>query len=105
MGGTKKKTIAQVEKAQAATAKPEKKEKEGRVSIQKARLVAVSRVDEKQALKTLSPLKAITIYVAAKALGVNASLAASLLRSLESKNLIKKEGGFSGHYVYTLTSS
>lgn len=105
MGGTKKKPLSQVEKAQAAAPKPEKKEKETKTSGQKVKLSAIARVDEQQALKSLSQLKAITIYAAAKALGVNASVASSLLRSLESKNLIGKVGGFSGHYVYSPLSS
>ena len=55
-----------------------------------------------QAIKTLTPLKAITIYGAAKVLGVRASLAVKILKSLENKGLINKVGGTSGRHIYSI---
>ena len=112
MGGTKKKSISQADKAQSAqdsaqgTApkKPEKKTaKEAKLAQQQAKQQALlaPKMDDRQLLKSLAPLKAITVYGAARALGLNAAIAVQTLRSLESKNAIRKVGGYSGHYIYT----
>ncbi len=111
MGGTKKKSISQADKAQSAqdsaqstaSKKPEKKTaKEARLAQQQAKQQALvaPRIDDKQLMKSLAPLKAITVYGTATALGLNASIAAQTLRNLESKNVIRKIGGYSGHYIY-----
>jgi small subunit ribosomal protein S25e len=111
MGGTKKKSMTQADKAQTAQdgsqndgpKKPEKKTaKEARLAQQQAKQQALimPKMDEKQLLKTLSPLKAITVYGAARALGLNAAIAAQTLRNLESKNVLRRVGGYSGHYIY-----
>lgn len=109
MGGTKKKPISQAEKAQSiSTKKPEKKSsREAKLSQQqsKGQALLAPRLDEKQATKILGPLKAITIYSAARAMDVNPSVASSVLRSLESKAILKRTGGYSGHYVYALSTS
>ena len=115
MGGTKKRSISASEKSQSASEsaqsgpkKPEKKTaKEAKLAAQQARqqsLVA-HRNDEKQFLKSLAPLKAITVYGAARTLGLNAAIAAQTLRNLESKNVIKRVGGYSGHYIYAVAES
>jgi small subunit ribosomal protein S25e len=111
LGGTKKKSISQADKAQSAqdsaqgqsAKKPEKKTaKEAKLAQQQAKQQALvaPKMDDKQLLKILSPLKAITVYGAARALGLNAAVTLQTLRNLESKNVIKKVGGFSGHYIY-----
>lgn len=112
MGGTKKKSMTQADKAQSAqdsaqneggVKKPEKKTaKEARLAQQQAKQQALimPKMDEKQLLKTLSPLKAITVYGASRALGLNAAIAAQTLRNLESKNVLRRVGGYSGHYIY-----
>ncbi len=111
MGGTKKKSIGQADKAQSAqdsaqgsfAKKPEKKTaKEAKLAQQQAKQQALlaPKMEDKQLLKTLAPLKAITVYGAARALGLNAAIAAQTLRTLESKNAIRKVGGYSGHYIY-----
>ncbi len=112
MGGTKKKSMTQADKAQSAqdsgqneggAKKPEKKTaKEARLAQQQAKQQALimPKMDEKQLLKTLSPLKAITVYGASRALGLNAAIAAQALRNLESKNVLRRVGGYSGHYIY-----
>jgi small subunit ribosomal protein S25e len=110
MGGTKKKSMTQADKAQTAqdsaqgdSKKPEKKTaKEAKLAQQQAKQQALiaPKMDDKQLLKTLITLKAITVYGAARALGLNAAIALQTLRNLESKNVIKKVGGYSGHYIY-----
>lgn len=103
MGGTKKKSISQAEKAQVMAAK--KREKETKTSQKIKRDVVIPKIDENQAIKLFGPMKAITVYNVAKTLNVRASIASALLRSLESKGILKKFGGYSGHYVYALASA
>jgi len=62
----------------------------------------VPKMTEDEMMKSLAPLKAITIYTASRALGVNASIATGLLRDLEDKKIISKAGGFSGHAVWSV---
>src|SRR5271157_4918899 len=115
MGGTKKKSISAADRSQSASEsgqpnqpkKPEKKTaKEAKLAAQQAKQQALvaPKMDEKQLVKTLAPLKAITVYGTARALGLNAAIAAQTLRSLESKNVLHRVGGYSGHYVYALTA-
>jgi small subunit ribosomal protein S25e len=116
MGGTKKKSISSADRAQSAQdsaqqpgpKKPEKKSaKESKLAAQQAKQQALiaPKMDEKQLLKALTPLKAITIYGTSRALGLNAAIAAQTLRNLEAKNAIKRVGGYSGHYVYAVNSA
>ncbi|MEM4311722.1 MAG: hypothetical protein QXX95_04975 [Nitrososphaerales archaeon] len=94
------------EKAQIiAQRKQEKQKKEAPKSKKEKRPFYLSALNEKDVEKALKDLKAITTYSLAKALDVNASLANSLIKSLESKNIIKKIGGYSGHYIYKSVSS
>ncbi|HVP22335.1 MAG TPA: hypothetical protein VMS77_00320 [Conexivisphaerales archaeon] len=106
MGGTKKKTMASAEKEQDRKAEEEKpKEKKGGKGAKLSRAVQPQyslNVREEDALGQLAPLKAITIYSAAKTLGVKASIASTLLRSMADKGMLDRVGGFSGHYVYAV---
>jgi small subunit ribosomal protein S25e len=115
MGGTKKKSISAADKSQSGSEngpqgqpkKPEKKTaKEAKLAAQQAKQQALvmPKMDEKQLVKTLAPLKAITIYATARALGLNAAIAAQALRTLEAKKVVHRVGGYSGHYVYALTT-
>lgn len=116
MGGTKKKSISSAEKSQSAQdaaqqqsgpKKPEKKTaKESKLAAQQAKQQALiaPKMDEKQLLKALSPLKAITVYGASRSLGLNAAIAAQTLRNLEAKNAIRRVGGYSGHYIYAVNA-
>jgi small subunit ribosomal protein S25e len=113
MGGTKKKSISSADKSQSAQdsaqqagpKKPEKKTaKESKLAAQQAKQQALiaPKMDEKQLLKSLGPLKAITVYGASRTLGLNAAVAAQTLRNLESRNAIRRVGGYSGHYIYAV---
>ncbi len=62
----------------------------------------VPKMTDDDMVKSLAPLRAITIYTASKALGVNASIASGMLRDLEGKKMISKAGGFSGHTVWSI---
>jgi small subunit ribosomal protein S25e len=108
MGSVKKKPLAAMEKnqqTQEEEAKPKKKGKETKpMSERKRPEVIAPKIGEQEMAKTLASLKAITIFGASKSLGVNASVARSILAGLEAKGLITKIGGFSGHYVWAAAS-
>ena len=104
MGGAKKKPLASMERAQRREAEEaQQKRKEAKREQQsKQQSTLQLKMSDEQILNTLSPLRAITVYAAARALGVKASVASAALRSLHQRGLLKKEGGFSGHPIYTL---
>ena len=99
LGGQKKKTISKSEKkSKPEPIKTDKKSKSKLAKLQT--IVTVPKIDEKEAAKTFVPMKAITIYSTAKSLGINASLANRLIKNLEGKGILTKDGGYGGHYVY-----
>jgi small subunit ribosomal protein S25e len=111
VGGVKKKSLASMEKTQESQDEEQspgqpqkgKKTKEKAAPQQQKRLPFLApKMTEAEMVKTLTPLRAITIYSASRALGVNASIATNLLRGLEEKSLITKTGGFSGHFVWSV---
>ena len=87
---------------QAGAAPKGKKEKEQKAAPQQQKRLPflVPKMTEAEMMKSLAPLRAITVYSASRALGVNASIATGLLRDLEDKKMISKAGGFSGHLVW-----
>jgi small subunit ribosomal protein S25e len=113
MGGTKKKTLASMEKSQddssagAASGDDKGKKKteksKGPGSSKRVDVLA-PRMSDQDMVKTLASLKAITVYGAAKSLSVNASVASGVLSNLEDKGMVKRVGGFSGHYIWTAAS-
>ncbi|MBM3896951.1 MAG: MarR family transcriptional regulator [Thaumarchaeota archaeon] len=105
MGGTKKKPLAQAERAQTKQDEPKKDEKKSgkadkSIQQQKLQSITVPKMDDNQIAKVFGGMKAITIYKTAKALNVNASIATTFLKSLESRSTIKRVGGYSGHYIW-----
>jgi small subunit ribosomal protein S25e len=114
MGGTKKKTLASMEKTQnedgeqqADGSKIKKTEKvKAAVGERKRVEVLMPKLGDQELLKSLSSQKAITIYTAARSLNVSASVARSVIGNLEMKGMLFKIGGYSGHYVWapSLTS-
>lgn len=94
----------QTSQAVEDTQKPKKKEKEMKQLVQKKLTMVPPRLSDADFVKTLTPVKAITIYSAARALGVSAAVAKGVLSGLESRGLVAKVGGFSGHYVWTVAS-
>jgi small subunit ribosomal protein S25e len=79
-----------------------KKQKEQKAAPQQKKQFTFlpPKMTDAEVVKSLAPLKAITISTASRALGVNASVASGILRDFESKKLLRKVGGFSGHAVY-----
>ena len=112
MGGVKKKSLASMEKSQDSTESGQeqeasskgKKSKEQKAVPQQKRQLAFlpPSMSDAEMMKTLAPLKAITVYTASRALGVNASVASALLKELEAKSMITRSGGFSGHGVWSV---
>ena len=112
MGGVKKKSLASMEKSQDSTetAQPQESTAKGKKTKEKAgpqRTKQLSflapKMSDAEFIKTLSPLKAITVYTTSRALGVNASVASGVLKDLESKKMLTRVGGFSGHGVWSKT--
>lgn len=104
MGGTKKKSLSASAKSQEESSpqlaeKKEEKKTKGQKQ-QKAKVTVL--LDEKQGLKALSGLKAVTPQSLAKNLGVKISVANTFIRSLEAQGSVKCVGGYSGHRVYEL---
>ena len=113
MGGVKKKSLASMEKsqdsqetAQDQAAPKAKKGKETKSAPQQSKKLAflVPKMTDAEMMKSLTPLRAITVSTASRSLGVNASVATQLLRDLEGRNLIVQAGGFSGHRVWAVKS-
>jgi len=77
------------------------KETKGPPQQQKKLPFLVPKMTDQEMMKSLTPLKAITVLAAARALGVNSSIAMGVLKGLEGKKLVARVGGFSGHYVWT----
>ncbi|HKT21419.1 MAG TPA: hypothetical protein VJR06_02170 [Nitrososphaerales archaeon] len=110
MGGVKKKSMASMEKSQdsqaegpagEAPAKGKKAEKKSAPQQRKQLSFLPPKLSDAEFLKTLAPLKAITVYTASRALGVNASVASYVLKDLETKAMLKRVSGFSGHGVWS----
>jgi len=106
MGGTKKRTLASMEKSQNDEAEDDTKKKSEKKGPSERKRVDVlpPKMTDQEFMKSLAPLKAITLFNASKTLAVNASVARSILASLESKGAITKVGGSSGHYVWAPAS-
>jgi small subunit ribosomal protein S25e len=114
MGGTKKKSLASMEKSQDDNAtsaagggddKGKKKTEKTKVVGERKRVdVLMPRMNDQELMKSLTSLKAITIYGAARSLSLNVAVARMVLSSLEAKGLVKRVGGFSGHYIWTPAS-
>ena len=102
MGGNKNKPAAKQEKGTvtgpAGEIKSGTKEEKKSKPQQKARLSVT--LEEPVGMKAISNMKSITIQSVAKAANVKISVANSFLKSLETKGVIKKAGGYSGHRVY-----
>ena len=112
MGGVKKKSLASMEKSQDTQETGQeqegpakgKKTKEQKAGPQQKRQLAFlpPKMSDAELMKSLTPLKAITVFTASRALGVNASVATTLLRDLEERSMLRRAGGFSGHGVWAV---
>jgi len=108
MGGSKKKSPSQQEKSQTSEAakKDGKKSKKGdkKDSGPKKAEITVMLNDD-QAMNIIKGAKVLTAQDLARQTGVKISAANTfLIRSLE-KGILKRIGGYSGHYIYQPVSA
>lgn len=106
MGGTKKVTPAKQDKAQGSKdAKDSKKNRKdkGESGPRKAEITVI--VNEKEAIKIIQNAKVVTVHDLARQTGVKVSAANAFLSESAKKGIIKKVGGYSGHYIYQAVSS
>jgi len=101
MGGNKKKpsqSNATKSQENRGGKKEEVKKTPTSKTQQKQRISVL--IEEGQGLKALDSMKAITVHSFARTLGVKISVASNFLKNLESKNIVKSVGGYSGHRIY-----
>ena len=104
MGGSKKKSPAQMDKSQTDEKKESigKKDKKQEKTEKKAEITVI--VNEDQALKLIKSNNYLTVQELAKQTGVKISAANACLVSLTKKGTLKRAGGFSGHWIYQPTA-
>lgn len=103
MGGTKKKSAAQMDKSQEGDktkkdGSEKKKDKKQDKTEKKAEIQVI--LNEDQALKLIKSNNYLTIQELARQTGVKISTANACLVSLMKKGIVKRAGGFSGHWIY-----
>lgn len=107
MGGAKKKSPAQQEKAQLDEATKVSGKKKGKKQEKseggKAEISVI--VNEEQALKFIRSSKVITVQDLARQTGVKISAANAYLKKLLQNGAVKRIGGYSGHHIYQPVAS
>lgn len=100
MGGSKKPTAASKDKSSGSRDTKKKKDKgEGGGSGPKKAEITVL-VNSKQAMRIIENSKVITVQDLARQMGVKISAANAFLKESASNGIIKRVGGYSGHYLY-----
>jgi small subunit ribosomal protein S25e len=102
MGGAGKKPISAEAKRQLKEQEAQAEKEKGKKGEEKIK--GSINVDEKQVISILSSLKAITPQAIARSTGVRVSVANAILKRLEEQGIVKRFGGYSGHYVYQLVN-
>jgi small subunit ribosomal protein S25e len=102
MGGAGKKPISAEAKRQLKEQEAQAEKEKGKKGEEKIK--GSINVDEKQVISILSSLKAITPQAIARSTGVRVSVANAILKRLEEQGVVKRFGGYSGHYVYQLVN-
>ena len=105
MGGAGKKSIGAEAKRQLKEQEQEARKEKGKKEKGEERQKGAVMVDDKQVINALSSLKAITAHALARSIGVKVSVANSMLKRFEAQGMLKRFGGYSGHYVYQLVDS
>tara|TARA_B110000014_G_scaffold200858_1_gene150437 strand:+ start:67 stop:366 length:300 start_codon:yes stop_codon:yes gene_type:complete len=93
--GSKNKSVSSNEKSQSGKDKGKKEKKEH----SEKKDVAVF-INEDEASKIIKSSKAITIQDLARQTNVKISTANAFLKKAVAQGIVKKVGGFSGHYIY-----
>ena len=99
--GNKNKSISSSDKSKKTNNIKTKKEKKG-IPEKKETLVFI---DEQQASKFVSSSKVFTVHELARQTGVKISTANEFVKKSLKEDMVKRVGGFSGHYVYKPVSS
>tara|TARA_B100000929_G_C15478365_1_gene410292 strand:+ start:87 stop:398 length:312 start_codon:yes stop_codon:yes gene_type:complete len=102
MGGSKNKSPAQKEKLQQHKDAEQKKSKKSKSEDSKAEISVL--INESQALKYIKSANVITVHDLARNTSVKISAANSFLQKSLNNGIVKRIGGFSGHYVYQTVS-
>ncbi len=108
MGGAKKKSLAQMEKAQDQQDKktePRKEKKGKQIVEKKARGIDVPDLEDTRFLSELSKMGAITPYALASQFNLRISVAKDLLEELERKRLVKSVAGNSRIRIYRIAAA
>ena len=79
------------------------KKDQGEGGPKKAEITVI--INEQEASKIIQNAKVITVHYLARQTGVKVSAANKFLKQSLEKGLIKKVGGYSGHYIYQPASS
>jgi small subunit ribosomal protein S25e len=93
--GSKNKSVSSSEKSQGGKDKTKKDKKDH----SEKKDVAVF-INEEEAGKIIKSSKVITIQDLARQSNVKISTANAFLKKALSQGVVKKVGGFSGHYIY-----
>ena len=83
--------------------KPKKDEAKPFVKSQRHKSSVI--IEDINNVNIIKGMKAITAQSVSKLLGVKISIANNYIRNLESKGSVKLIGGYSGHRVYSLTTT
>lgn len=99
MGGAKKKSPAQAEKAQQAeAAKKDGSKKDKKEQKQKTNISVI--IDEGQAMNFIKNSKVFTVQELSRQTNVKVSAANAFLVNLLKQGTVKRIGGYSGHHIY-----
>jgi small subunit ribosomal protein S25e len=93
MGGTKKKSISQMLKAQLAKEEKKTRGKEDTKSEKKSSTIDAQGLGSREFIEEVKKMKVITPYVLASKYNIKLSVAKDYLEMLESKGIIKCVGG------------
>ena len=93
--GSKNKSVSSNEKSQSGKDKT-KKDKKDHSEKKEVNVF----INEDEASKIIKSSKVITIQDLAKQANVKISTANSFLKKALAQGIVKKVGGFSGHYIY-----
>jgi small subunit ribosomal protein S25e len=105
MGGAKKKSLSQMEKAQRLAeekAEKAKKQKVKTVIEKRVRSIEMPQIEESKLIAELSKLGAITPYAVASQFNIKVGVAKRLLEELEKKNIISLVGGNARLRIYKM---
>lgn len=102
MGGAKKKSPAQAEKAQSVESSKKggakKDKKEQKDQKQKTNISVI--VDKEQAMNFIKNSKVFTVQELSRQTNAKVSAANAFLLNLLSQGTVRRIGGYSGHHIY-----